>query len=366
MSISDFFNYANNQPWLYVASILTLAVVFVNGWSDAPNAIATAVSTRSIDARKAVIMAAICNCLGVLAMGFLSWVMAGSGVAETIANIISLPTDSGGNLLAQDALIMISVAMLSILLFSTIATLVGFPSSESNELVGGLTGASIAFMAMSGASNWFSGVQWAQWMWVIIGLVASLLLGFVLGWVFVKLIEIICRKMERRKTTRFFNLAQNVSAGGMAFMHGVQDGLKFIGIFLMIVAVAQGQVTASSVVAPWWVIVLVAAVMLFGTSFGGYKVIKTVGVGMAKLEKYQGFATDIAGTIGLLVASFLGWPVSTGQVKMSAILGSGAAKGIKRVRWDVAGEMVLTWLITLPISTLLGMGLTAMLLAIFK
>ncbi|OPZ37678.1 MAG: Low-affinity inorganic phosphate transporter 1 [Tenericutes bacterium ADurb.BinA155] len=365
MSIADFFNAGVNQPWLFLAAILTLAVVFVNGWSDAPNAIATAVSTRSIDARKAVIMAAIFNCLGVIAMGFLSKVLA-TGVASTVANIVALPKDASGALMPQEALIMISVAMLSILIFSTIATLIGFPSSESNELLGGLTGASIAYVAMSGGSNWFSGINWMEWLTTVIGIFASLIIGFILGWVFVKIIELICQKMKRSKTTKFFDIAQDFSAGAMAFMHGVQDGLKFIGVFLMIVAVANGKTEVVTTDIPTWVILMVAAVMLIGTCFGGYKVIKKVGVGMAKLEKYQGFATDLAGSVGLLIATFAGWPVSTGQVKMSAILGSGASKGIRRVRWDVAGEMILTWLITLPVAVLLGGGLTALLLAIFK
>jgi len=365
MNFSSFFNYASAQPWLWVASFLTLGVVFVNGWSDAPNAIATAVSTRSIDARRAVILASICNGLGVISMGFLSQVINVGNIASTIAKIVILPTDGNGNLLAQQALIMISVAMLSILVFSIIATLIGFPSSESNELVGGLTGASVAYMAMSGASNWLSGVNWSQWIWVIVGLLASLVLGFLLGWFFVRLIEMTCRKMKRSETTKFFDVAQDFSAGAMAFMHGVQDGLKFIGIFLMIVAVAEGSPSVD-IAAPTWVILIVALVMVIGTSFGGYKVIKNVGVGMVKLEKYQGFATDLAGTVGLLVATFLGWPVSTGQVKMSSILGSGAAKGIRRVRWDVAGSMIATWLITLPVSFLLGGALTALLLLIFK
>jgi PiT family inorganic phosphate transporter len=364
MSISDFFNAGVSQPWLFVAAFLTLAVVFVNGWSDAPNAIATAVSTRSIDARKAVIMAAILNGLGTIAMGFLSNVLS-TGVAETVANIVRLPSD-GNTVLAEPALIMISVAMLSILIFSTVATLIGFPSSESNELLGGLTGASIAYVAMRQGGNWFAGINWMQWLTAIIGIIASLIIGFLLGFVFVKLIELICKRMTRSKTTRFFDIAQDFSAGAMAFMHGVQDGLKFIGVFLMIVAVAQGNSSVSTTQIPWWVILLVGLVMFIGTCFGGYKVIKTVGVGMAKLEKYQGFATDLAGSAGLLIATFLGWPVSTGQVKMSAILGSGASKGIRRVRWDVAGEMVLTWLITLPVAVLLGGGLTAILLAIFK
>ena len=216
MSISDFFNAGVSQPWLFVAAFLTLAVVFVNGWSDAPNAIATAVSTRSIDARKAVIMAAILNGLGTIAMGFLSNVLS-TGVAETVANIVRLPSD-GNAVLAEPALIMISVAMLSILIFSTVATLIGFPSSESNELLGGLTGASIAYVAMRQGGNWFAGINWMQWLTAIIGIIASLIIGFLLGFVFVKLIELICKRMTRSKTTRFFDIAQDFSAGAMAFM----------------------------------------------------------------------------------------------------------------------------------------------------
>ena len=364
MSIPDYFSAGFANPWVFVASLLTLGVVFINGWNDAPNSIATAVSTRTISPKKAILLAAVFNAIGVLAVGLLTYVMANSSVAGTIAKIVSLPKDASGNFLSSESLIIISAATMSILVFSIGSTILGFPTSESNELVGGLTGAGIAFALVNGEENIFGRIGWDKWTLVLEGLVGSIVAGFLLGFLFVKLIELICRKMIRSRTTRFFEAGQILSSCLMDDMHGVQDGLKFMGVFLMILAAAQGSGTISLVV-PWWVTILVAASMYAGTSAGGYKIIKNVGMGMVKLEKYQAFATDLGGIVGLVAATIFSIPVSTGQVKMSAILGSGATKGIRRVRWDVGGRMILTWFITLPGSALVGGLLSAALLAIF-
>ena len=364
MSIPDYFTSGIANPWVFIASLLTLGVVFINGWNDAPNSIATAVSTRTITPKRAILIAAVFNALGVLIVGLLTYVVANSSVAGTIASIVKLPKDASGNFLSTESLIIISAATISILVFSIGATILGFPTSESNELVGGLTGAGIAFALMSGEAAPLSRIGWDKWILVLGGLVGSIVAGFILGFLFVKLIETICRKMVRSKTTKFFEIGQVLSSCLMAVMHGVQDGLKFMGVFLMIMAAAQNTGTISLVV-PWWVTILCAAAMAAGTSAGGYKIIKNVGMGMAKLEKYQAFATDLGGVVGLLAATAFSIPVSTGQVKMSAILGSGATKGIRRVRWDVGGRMILTWFITLPGSALVGGLLSAALLAIF-
>jgi PiT family inorganic phosphate transporter len=355
MGISDFFRLCNGHPWAYVAIVLNVLVVFINGWTDGPNAIATCVTTRAMKARNAVIMAAICNLLGVLCIGFLAKFLTDFGdVAQTIANLVKWPE----SLSVDKIMVAISSGLFAIVAWSLASTYFGFPSSESNELVGGITGAGIALTALSGSTNWFENIGWGAWGKVLYGFFGSLLLGFVLGYGITKLIEVICKNMSRGKTTRFFTKGQIVSGGVMSFVHGLQDGAKFIGIFIMIAAMLDasngGSADTSALRSVWWMYVPVAIVMMAGTCMGGYNIIKTLGHDMAKLQKYQAFATDIAATIGLLLATFLGIPVSTGTVKSTAILGGGASKSIRKVHWDVAGKMVGSWILIFPLTAIMG------------
>ncbi|MDO5330407.1 MAG: inorganic phosphate transporter [Bacillota bacterium] len=363
MDIVSFFTYGN--VWLYLASIAILGVAYINGWSDAPNAIATAITTRCMKARSAIIMAALCNFVGVLAAGFFTiWIVSlggSSGVAGTISSIVSFPDDAN----TSQALMVVTAGMASVIVFSIGATIFGYPSSESNEIVGGLTGAFLVFNLFNGYEL-FQGVGWNQWLSVLIGLVGSAVLGFFLGYGFTKLIELICKNLTRGKTTAFFTKGQIASAALMSVTHGVQDGLKLVGIFLVLGLIAQGNFggTPTIGIESWWIVLAVGIVISAGTLNGGYKVIKTVGSEMASLQKYQAFASDLAGGIGLLLATYLGVPVSTGQVKMSAITGAGASKGLSKVKWSVAGKMVGTWLIVLPGSMILSGLICAMVLGL--
>jgi inorganic phosphate transporter, PiT family len=355
MNLSQLVSLANAHPWAYVAIVMNLMVIFINGWTDGPNAIATCVTTRAMRPRSAVIMAAVCNMLGVLCIGFLAVYLSDTGsVAQTIASLVSWPDTAS----IDRVMVAISAGLFAIIVWSLGSTYFGFPSSESNELVGGITGAAMAMAALMGASNWFSYLSWNAWNKVLYGFFGSLILGFLLGWGLTKLIEIICRNLHRGKTTRFFKRGQIVSAGFMSFVHGIQDGAKFIGVFIMIAAMlssASGQAyDTSSLAEAWWIYVPVALVMTAGTSMGGYNIIKTLGKDMAKLQMHEAFATDIASVIGLSLATFLGIPVSTGTVKSTAILGGGATKGIKKVKWNVAGKMVGSWVLIFPLTALIG------------
>ncbi len=347
MNIAQFFNLGAEHPWLFFALLSVCGVAFVNGRSDAPNSIATAISTRSIDPRWAIALAAVGNLGGAILIGYLSIATSVFGsVGNTLASIADL---SGANI--DQTLMLITFAMVSVILYSTASTFLGFPCSESNEIVGGITGAAIAFAAGSNL-NWFSLVHWDAFGTTFLGMAVSLLVGFALGFALVKLIELICQRMTRNRTTRFFDIGQIVSSGLMSLMHGVQDGMKFMGIMLMILVGATG-VSAKNLQGSEWLIYLVAFFMMLGTSLGGAKIIKTMGSGMAKLEKYQGFATDLAAFLGLSMASVLGWPVSTGQVKLASIMGAGATKGIRHVKWKAAGRVLITWVTTVPICLLL-------------
>ena len=333
---------------VFLIQLLVLAVIFVNGWTDAPNAIATCVATRAMKPRNAIAMAAVFNFLGVLVMTLLS-----PKVAETIYNMV----DFGSN--AHEASIALSAAMFAIVVWAVLAWAFGIPTSESHALIAGITGSAIAM------HNNLDGVNGAEWGKVLFGLVFSLVIGFALGYAVTKLIQRLCRRMNYRKANGFFDKGQVVAAAGTAFMHGAQDGQKFMGVFLLGLALAQGNVSPGAVNVPVWLMILCSLVMAFGTSIGGMKIIKSVGMDMVKLEKYQGFAADISATAGLLVCSVTGMPVSTTHAKTSAIMGVGAAKRIRAVNWSVAKEMVFTWILTFPGCGLIGFLMTKLFIFIF-
>ena len=336
------------SPTLFVTVLLTLAVILVNGWTDAPNAIATAISTKAIKPKSAIIMAAVFNFLGILVM---------TSVNKTVAETIYKMVDFGGN--SHEALIALCAAMVAIVLWAVAAWVFGIPTSESHALIAGLTGAAIAMHGGLG------GVNGSEWIKVLYGLILSTFLGFLMGYVFVNLIEVACRKVDRRKTVGFFKNAQIAGAAAMGFMHGAQDGQKFIGVFLLGMALSNGQAEATTFIIPFWLIMLCSIVMGLGTSIGGYRIIKAVGMDMVKLETYQGFAADIAGAACLLLSSLSGIPVSTTHTKTTAIMGVGAARRLSNVNWNVVKEMVLTWVLTFPGCGLIGFVMAKLFIHIF-
>ena len=328
ISLSEFLAQLAANPVLAVTVALTLGVVLVNGWTDAPNAIATCVSTRAMSARSAILMAAVFNFLGVLVM-----TMVNASVAATIYNMV----DFGGN--TADALTALCVAIVA---WATAAWWFGIPTSESHALIAGLSGAAIAL------HGGFAGINGGEWIKVLYGLVLSTLLGFAFGWAAARLVEFLCKNMDRRRTTGFFGGAQIAGGAAMAFMHGAQDGQKFMGVFMLGIFLANGQDNVTNFQIPLWLMVLCSAVMALGTSIGGYRIIKAVGMDMVKLEKYQGFAADMAGAACLLLSSLTGIPVSTTHTKTTAIMGVGAARRLSSVNWGVVKEMGLTWALTFP------------------
>lgn len=337
MSITSYLNQMINNPMLLISTLLTLGVILVNGWTDAPNAIATCVSTRAIGVRKAIIMAAIFNLLGVVIMTSLN-----ASVAMTIYNIVDFGND------AKVSLIALCAAMSAIVIWSTFAWYFGIPTSESHALIAGISGAAVAIQ------NSFSGINWDEWVKVIWGILLSTGLGFILGFLTSKLTVLIFCKSNRVKSERFFSGAQIAGGATMAFMHGAQDGQKFMAIFLLGAAFAGGNSTIDTFSIPIWLMILCSVVMGLGTSIGGYKIIKSVGMDMVKLKPYQGFAADTAATLCLLFSSLTGLPVSTTHTKTTAIMGVGAARNIKNVKWTIVKDLVLTWIFTFPGCGLLG------------
>ncbi len=348
MALFEFLNQLMRNPMLLFSAILTLGVILVNGWTDAPNAIATCVSTKAIGVRKAIIMAAIFNFLGVLIMTTIN-----SSVAFTIYNMV----DFGGD--SKLALIALCAAMAAIVIWATLAWYFGIPTSESHALIAGISGAAVAIQ------NSFAGINGTEWIKVIYGIILSTLLGFALGFLSSKLTVSCFQNRNRLKADRFFSKAQVAGGAAMAFMHGAQDGQKFMAIFLLGAAFASGQSDASNFTVPLWLMVLCSAVMGLGTSIGGYRIIKSVGMDMVKLKPYQGFAADASATICLLLSSLTGIPVSTTHTKTTAIMGVGAAKRVSNVNWSIVKDLVLTWVFTFPGCGLLGFGMAKLFLLIF-
>ena len=341
VSFSYFCQEILSNPVMLITVLLTLGVIFVNGWTDAPNAIATCIGTRSMQVCHAIWMSAAFNFLGVLVMTRIN-----SSVASTISNMV----DFGGE--THQALVALCAALFSIVVYSVVASLFGIPTSESHSLIAGLSGAAIAVQGGIG------GINFHEWVKVLYGLVLSLALGFFAGWVICKVVALICADMDRRKTGSFFQGGQIFGAAFMSFMHGAQDGQKFIGVLFLGVAFCNGQNSVEGMMIPVWLMILCSTVMGVGTSVGGEKIIKSVGMDMVKLEKFQGFSADLAGAFCLLLASVSGIPVSTTHTKTSAIMGVGAVKRLSAINFGVVKDMMLTWIFTFP-----GCGLISFVMA---
>ena len=233
--------------------------------------------------------------------------------------------------------------MVGIITWSTLAWYYGLPTSESHALVAGLAGAGLA---TAGPSV----LLWAGWQKVIIGLVFSSVLGFFGGWLMTWAIRKSCYNMNRSKSQKMFGFLQIFSASCMALSHGSNDGQKFIGAFTL--ALVLGGILPEFQVQTW-TIILCSVIMGVGTSVGGWRIIKTMGQTMTKLEPYQGFAAESAAG-AILLASSLGIPLSTTHTINTSIMGVGVATRLSAIRWTVAQEMVTAWLLTFPICGAIG------------
>jgi PiT family inorganic phosphate transporter len=313
---------------LIATLVVVLAAEFVNGWTDAPNAIATVVSTRVLSPSQAVLMAAVLNIVGTLVTGTAVAYTIGTGIVKP--DLIGLPV-----LLA---------ATLTVVIWSTAAWRYGIPTSESHELVAGLAGAGLA---VAGPSV----LLWAGWQKVLIGLGFSTILGFSLGMIVMTSLYWILQRTSPSSIRNVFSRLQILSAAFMAFSHGSNDGQKFMGIFAR--ALVLGGVMAQFAV-PLWVMLLCGGVMGIGTAFGGWRIIRTVGFKITKLEPVNGFAAESSGAIAILLASRFGIPLSTTHCIGTAIMGVGATRRFSAVRWGVARNIVLTWIITFPACAALG------------
>lgn len=335
MAIIDFLKLLFSNFQFCLTVLITLAVAFVNGWTDAPNAIASSVATRCIPMRKAVLFAAFFDLSGALVMGLIS-----GKVSETVIGIADFGADN------KAAAVALCAAMCAVVIWATAAWAFGIPTSESHALLAGIMGASVAI------NRSFAEIDFTQWLKVGFGLVISTFLGFSAGFAFSKITVVCFKNTEKSRADSVFKRSQIAASAFMAFMHGAQDSQKFAGILSLVVALsANGAGDVSSRV---WPVVLCSLAIALGTATGGTRIIKSVGMDMIKLRRDQGFSADMAGAICLLVSTVFGLPVSTTHTKTCAVLGVGAAKSLKSVDWSVAGEMSAAWILTFPGCALLG------------
>ena len=279
--------------------------------------------------------------------------MINASVASTIYNMV----DFGGN--PDQALTALCAALVAIVSWAAAAWWFGIPTSESHALIAGLSGAAVAM------HNSFAGINGSEWIKVIYGLILSTLLGFLLGWLSAKTVETVCKNMDRPKTTGFFGGAQIAGGAAMAFMHGAQDGQKFMGVFMLGIFLANGQDNVTSFRIPLWLMILCSTIMGVGTSVGGERIIKSVGQDMVKLEKYQGFSADLSSALCLLVMTVLGIPVSTTHTKTSAIMGVGAVRRLSAINFGVVRDMMLTWVFTFPGCGLISFVMAKLFMVVF-
>ncbi len=312
---------------LLIALFTVLSAEFVNGWTDAPNAIATVVSTGVMTARQAIVMAVVFNTIGA---------MSGTAVAATVGQGIVAP-----QVLTIYA---ITATMISIIAWGTMAARFGIPVSKSHALLAGLAGAGLA-------GGGFPALQWSGWEKVGIGLFASLVLGFAGAFLLGRLITKVAAKSPPTRAKRNFDRLQMASAAFMAFNHGLNDGQKFMGVFAMTL-LAGGAIPHFRI--DWWVIVACALTMGIGTSFGGWRIIQTVGSKMTRLTSWQGFAATMAASSTIAVASHYGIPLSTTHTITSAVVGVSASRRTSDVRWGVLRKIVLAWFATFPACALIA------------
>lgn len=318
---------------LITVVILALCFDFINGFHDTANSIATSVSTRVLTPRQAIFMAAILNFIGAL-------------VSEKVAHTISKGLVHGT--LEQYVII---AALISAIVWDLITWYLGIPCSSSHALIGGLVGASIMYAWSFDKIIW-SGV----WEKVVLPLITSPLVGFLFGYVIMSLLFELLRPFTQKIVTKYFSKLQILSAALMAYTHGNNDAQKSMGI-ITLALVSAGYLSSDSGI-PLWVKICCAISMALGTSIGGWKIIKTMGVNMIKLQPINGFAAETAAAIVIEAATSIGAPVSTTHVISSTIMGVGASKRFSAVKWALARNIVVTWVLTIPVTALLGASIT--------
>lgn len=319
--------------------IITVAIVifslvfdFINGFHDTANAVATAVSTRALTPRTAILLASVMNFIGALTF---------TGVAGTITKDIVDPFK------LENGLVVVLAAIIAAILWNLITWYYGIPSSSSHALIGSIAGAAIA------SQGSFAVLHYEGFTKIIIVLLVSPIIAFCVGFIMYSIVKVVFKNANLTKSNRNFRFFQIFTASLQSFSHGTNDAQKSMGIITLALIVANLQ-TGTSVEPQLWVKVACATAMGLGTAVGGWKIIKTVGGNIMKIRPATGAAADLSSALTIFVASSLHFPLSTTHVVSSSILGVGSSNRIKGVKWNTAQRMIITWVITLPISAIVA------------
>lgn len=316
-------------PLLILTLFLVLLAEFVNGWTDAPNAIATVVGTRVLPPQTAVIIAVIGNILGTFS---------GTAVAATIGKgIVSAEFMD---------LKLICGAMVSIIAWGFTAARLGIPISKSHALLAGLAGAGLA-------SGGLEALEWAGWLKVIVGLIISSFLGFILAFALGQSIQILTANRSAGPMKKTFRTFQIFSAMFLAYNHGLNDGQKFVGVLTLVLM--KGALLSSFDI-PYWVVLICALTMGLGTACGGWRIVRTLGEKMAPIDSWQGFSAEMGASSLIFIASRFGIPLSTTHTISTAIMGAAASLRPSIIDWGVVRRIILAWVFTFPICTLIAYG----------
>ncbi len=312
-----------------IVAIVLLALIFdfINGFHDTANAIATSVSTKALSPRNAIIIATSLNFAGALS---------GTAVAATIGKSIVAPE-------MVTASVMVA-ALMAAIFWNLITWYFGIPSSSSHALIGGLTGAVIAGFG-------FNAVLWSGFLKILAGLIIAPIVGGAMGSIVMTILFWIFKPAAPSRINNSFRKLQIISACMASFAHGSNDAQKSMGIITMVL-LGGGIIGVFDV--PLWVKIVCAASMGMGTAVGGWKIIKTMGGKIFRIEPINGFAADFTSALVIYSASLLGAPVSTTHVVSSAIMGVGAAKRLKGVRWNIARQIIVAWFVTIPSSAVVA------------
>jgi len=330
-------------PFLLIAIVVTALIFdFTNGAHDCANAIASVVSTKVLTPRTAVTMAAILNLVGALM---------GTKVALTLGSGIVRPDIVAGSQ------VLVLAAVAAAIFWNCLTWYFGIPSSSSHSLIGGLMGAAFAH-AGAGALNGHSIITK-----VILPLILSPLAGFVVGFLLMTLVMVIFFRYRRQAVNRFFGKAQVVSAAFMAFTHGLNDAQKTMGVITLALFLF-GQIP--SIAVPFWVKLSCALAMGMGTGLGGWRIIKTMGHKIFKLETSHGATAETSASLVIACSSAIGAPISTTHTITACIFGVGSTKRFSAVRWGVVGNLIIAWLVTIPASAAVSALLFFSLTHLFK
>lgn len=314
---------------LCIVVFLALAFDFINGFHDTANAIATSVSTRALPPRTAILMAAIMNFLGAITF---------TGVAKTIGGSVADPAT------LENGIPIVIATLIAAIIWNLATWWFGIPSSSSHALIGALAGA-----VFVGAGS--SSVNWSGFIKIVEGLLLSPLIAFVIGFIVMYILKWIFAKRSPHSVNKGFRTMQILTAALQSFSHGTNDAQKAMGIITFALVAANVQ---DNLEVPLWVKISAATAMALGTSVGGWKIIKTMGTKIFKIEPINGFAADATSATVIFTATLTHLPVSTTHAVTSAILGVGAAKRFREVKWGLAGRIVIAWIVTIPIAATLA------------